>query len=144
MPAFVTKRTIIAVCPGAVHDENVCTGSTIQPGMRLRMNSSDQLAIESTQGALGSVIIATENEGLGKTVNDIYASGDVVFTVYPRSGDIVNVLLTGLQNVVIGDALIVTTTGKYIKTTGTPAQTDFIALEASNVASDVLIRARKI
>lgn len=143
MPA-ATKRTIIANAPNIVKEEAICSGSTIKPGMRIIRNSSDVVVIESTQGGLNAVAIATEDELRGKTVDDTYSSGDLVPFCFPRSGDVINVVLTANENVAIGDKLIVTTTGKYIKTTGSPAQTDFIALESSNVASDVLIRARKI
>lgn len=115
--------------------------AAITPGMRLDLNSDNELAFAATQGLLGPVWIALENFLAGKNRTQAYAAGENVIAFQARPGDQLYVLVLASETIVIGTRLITNNAGKYIATTGTPAQTDFVALEASNVGTDAYVRA---
>lgn len=120
-------------------------GGAISPGMRIQLDSDGDYTAEATQGGLGQVEIATEDGLQGNEVTDAYADQDVVHSIIPLPGDDIRVLCLSGETVNKGTALIVNNAGKYIATTGTPAQTDFEAVEnAGTLAADTLVLARKL
>ncbi len=127
------------------HYEEYQAGGAITPGMRVQLDSDGDVTAQATQGGLGVLRVAQEDALQGYTVDNAYASGDVVFILEPKAGDITAVLLKDGEVIVKGDKLIADTDGTFIKTTGTPAQTDYEAEEAlSPSGSNQLIKAKRI
>lgn len=120
---------------------------TIKPGMAIKL-ASDGKWDPWTGGAgeMGPTVIAVEDANRGKTVSDSYSAGDRVFYIRPLPGDLVAVLLKDGEVVVKGDKLIKeASTGKFIKTTGSPEDECFEAEEAlSPSGADGLIQATKV
>jgi hypothetical protein len=119
----------------------------VTPGMPVQLLSDNTWGMwdGAAAGEHDLVAIAVEDALQGKTITDAYADGDRMQIYIPVSGDVVNVRLKASENVSIGEKLIrEDNTGLYIATTGTPEVEDFVALEASNVASAVHIKAMKI
>ena len=137
----MASRKIVLQADGIRKDEAKAGAAGIYPGMLIKHNSSGEVIVHATSGGIGLRMLAIEDLGQGKTVDDVYASGDQVTFVHVRPGYKTQVLLKASENVAIGDVLISAGTGKFIKTTGTPSQNFCIAKEASNVAADTLIMA---
>ena len=127
------------------HCEEIVLDASAKPGMRIQLASDGRGTPAGTQGLLGPVRILQEDALQGKTVDDEYAAGDIGFVIEPKAGDVNAVLLKAGQSVDVGGFLIVDSDGKYIAATGTPAQTDYQALEVwADDGTDVLIRAKRI
>ena len=63
------------------------SASTIKPGYICKLNSSLKLTLHGSEP--GIIMVAVEDSLQGKTINDDYASGDVVKVVVPSPGDII-------------------------------------------------------
>ena len=127
------------------HCEEIVLAAAAKPGMRIQLAADGRGTPAGTQGLLGPVRILQEDALQGRTVDDEYAADEIGFVLEPKAGDVNAVLLKAGQSVAVGDLLIVDTDGKYIATTGTPAQTDYEALEGwDDDGTDVLIRVKRI
>ena len=114
--------------------------AAVLPGQRVAVAADGNVDPVGTAGLLGRRLIAVENDMEGKTVLDTYDIGEEAQFIEVQSGDEVQLHLKASMTIVIGDKLIVTTDGSYIKTTGTPAQTDFEARESITTgASDTAL-----
>jgi len=115
--------------PGMQHMEGKLDTAG-SPGMRVKMAADGNYDPVTTAGEAGPILILKENALDGKNATTALVAADQVAIHKCLPGDELNVLLTDLQVVAVGDVLTVATTGKYVKKTGTPKQDDFIALEA--------------
>lgn len=147
--ATVDIRTIfLDTWRGPGEEKNAAAGTTIKPGMLLRITSADEFNVHNVAGGNGIAWLAHE-DGYQHShpkggVEQVYTAGEPVFAEVPPPGAKRAVRLKANENVVIGDALISDGTGLFIKTTGTPTRSYAIAVEASNVATEQLIKARFI
>jgi len=144
-------RTIHLNGPRGQREEKVAaSGTSIKPGMLVRKTSADEFNVHNVSGGVGPTLLVHEDEFQGDAtsgstgVGNTYSVGAPVFAEYCLPGALKYVLLKASENVAIGDYLISDGTGLFIKTTGTPAKTFFQAEEASNVASNQLIKARVV
>jgi len=126
------------------HEHTMKDDEAIYPGMRIEVNSDGEVLKCDAAGALGVVRIAVEDVLQGKEPDDVYANDAIVFSMVPKPGEEMAVLVKSGETVAIGSALIANASGLYIVSTGTPAQTDFEAQEAYTPSGNELVRAMKI
>jgi hypothetical protein len=123
-------------------------GATIMPGMLIALNSSAVYVPHSVADGGSEVNIAIEDALQGKTIDDAYASGDLVRFVIPVRGDVVLALLEAGQNVQDGTKLVSNGAGYVQAQTSEDADSILIALEDRNandtgaVIDDQRIRCR--
>lgn len=147
--ATATVNTIFCDGYRGVREELVAaSGTTILPGMLIRRTSANQANVHNVSGGNGAALLAVEDEYQDSAptggVTKVYAAGSPVFCEFVPPGAARNVLLKANENVVIGDLLISDGAGLFIKTTGTPTRQFCVVEEASNVATNNLIKARFI
>src|SRR4051794_4005646 len=85
------------------HEEGVLS-TTISPGMHCTLGTNGQYAKSpetSAELVKKGVFIVKEDQLQGKTINDAYAVGDLVFLYKPISGDHLNLLIKSGQNLVV-------------------------------------------
>jgi len=100
-----TQNTIVLKSKG--HYDEGTAGGAVTPGMAVRMAADgdwDQETLTSAQSVAAGFVIAQENE-VGGTVADAYASGDVMHLYTPLPGDHVNVLVKSGETVAVGNTL---------------------------------------
>jgi hypothetical protein len=127
--------------------EGVAGTATTYPGMMVQLQADGKYDPHVAQGALGEVAVALEDGLQDGNVNTAYAADDQLFFCIPLPGDEVALRLADEEDITVGDLIIHDTGGLFIKTTGTPAQTAFIALETLDLTgngSDELIRCRRL
>lgn len=118
------------------------------PGMLIALNSSSVYVPHPTADGGAEVNIALEDALQGKTIDDAYASGELVRFAQPRRGDVVLLLLEAGQNVQDGTKLVSAGAGYVQAQTGEDADAFAVALEDRNanetgaVIDDQRIRAR--
>jgi hypothetical protein len=80
----------------------------------------------------GIPLIAIEDALQGNTVDDAYASGDIVFTYQPVAGDHLQVLVKDGETIAIADKLVVEGggSGLFVEAAGTETAYQVKALEA--------------
>jgi len=93
-----TPNTIVLIGNGR-HEEFPAAGA-ITPGDCVKMAAAGTV----TAGLLanGELLIAKEDALQGKTVDDAYASGDVVFTYIPVPGDVLSLRAAATQTIAVG------------------------------------------
>lgn len=130
---------------GDRYEEGRAAGG-ITPGHLIKVQTGGTLVVHATAGGFGEKAFAIEDALRGKTIDDAYASGDLVRYVIPDHGDWVYALIpAGAAAIVEGDALISNGDGTLKKTTGTPSQIIAYAMEAvdnSGGGAAVRIKAR--
>jgi hypothetical protein len=67
--------------------EEARSAATITPGMLIDRNSANAVIPHATAGGPAALDIAIENPHLGKTINDNYVSGDLVFLHRLKKGE---------------------------------------------------------
>lgn len=97
--------------------EEYPANAAITPGMlvELSVNSSNEPVVvtHSTEaGKPAPVMIATEDEFQGKTIDDAYAAGEPVQCWIPQRGDVFYGILADGEAVSIGDLLVSKGDGK--------------------------------
>lgn len=99
----------------AEHAEAIAGEAGIYPGMLIKLNSSGQVVRHSIVGGLlgDETLIAEEDALQGKTVDDVYVSGQLVFYLVPHKGAEVNVLVEDGQDIAIGDKLMSSGNGLF-------------------------------
>lgn len=98
-------KTISIKIATAVVEERLANAA-LSPGHILELLSTDKVKKHATaRGAVTPLMVAAEDENQGNGINDAYAAADVVRILFPRAGDVVNVLLQDDQTIVIGDKL---------------------------------------
>lgn len=99
--------------PPAIHERPA--NATTTPGDLLLINSSGEVDPIASAGAFNQRIFALENpyadDPTAAALAQTYAAADYVRYVFGRPGDLVYARLAASQTIVIGDALISTTTG---------------------------------
>lgn len=83
------------------YEERRAGEAGIKPGMLLQFNASDEVIKHATAGAgLGAqVIVATENDFLGRTIDDAYADEELVHCHVAQPGDVLNLVVATGQTI---------------------------------------------
>lgn len=129
----------------ATSDEGRASGA-IQPGSRIQIGADGRVAANATAAPVTPCRIAEEDALQGRTVDDPYAAGDLVFYSYPLPGDHYNILLANGQNAAIGSILVPNNAGAHTVKAAETTGLEWQALEALNNTSGSaqLIRAVKL
>ncbi len=124
-------------------------GATIMPGMLIGLDASTETYIpHGTADGGAECCVALEDALQGNTIDDAYASGDLVRFIIPVRGDVVLLLLEAGANVTAGTKLVSNGAGYVQAETGDDEDALFVALEDRNanetgaVINDQRIRAR--
>lgn len=123
-------------------------GATIMPGMLIALTSTATYIPHNVADGGSEVNIAIEDALQGKTIDDAYATGDLVRFVIPLRGDVVLAILEAGQNVADGDKLVSNGAGYVQKITGEDADAILVSLEDRNandtgaVITDQRVRCR--
>jgi len=117
------------------HDEGVADAA-ILPGEAVELAADgkyDPQASAQADALKGGLKIAIEDALQGKTVDDAYASADVLFFYSPLSGDVVHALVKTGEDIDVGDNLVVEGggSGKFVEAAGTETKFQLEALEDS-------------
>jgi hypothetical protein len=101
-----TENVILSVGERAdTYKEGYASGS-VYPGMLLEQTSSvDTFKAHSKDSGAGERLFADINFLYGKDKDDAYSSGDRLYIVSARRGDVVNARVTDGQDIAIGDYL---------------------------------------
>lgn len=113
----IENNTIVLI--GQLHDnheERRCA-SIVKPGYLMDTNADGKVIPAATYGAKGELYVAKEDYLQGKTINDAYAVGDLVFIHKAKSGNKIALVLAAGQNVAKGDQLISNGDGTVVKYT---------------------------
>ena len=96
------------VLKGRCHHKEGVADSAISPGMDIAMAPDGKFDPNQAKrgAAAGPVMIAKEDGLQGKSIDDAYATADIVFYYMPSSGDEVNLLVKDGQTIAVGDLLI--------------------------------------
>lgn len=131
--------------------EHDAAAAGIYPGMLLKVNSSDNVAVHDTEGGRGECLIAAEDALQGNTVSTVYTVSTPVTCILCQKGTEFYGLLEDGQNAVIGSELMSTGDGKFklasdLESGETLSQVIAIAVEAKDLTgsntSDTLTRMR--
>ena len=128
----LTNRTI--VLKGMGHHDEGEADAAISPGMAVEL-AADGLfdPVQSAQAAAlkTNLKIAKEDALQGKTIDDAYADGDVLFYYEPLPGDEINVLVKSGENIAIADKLVVEAggSGLFVEAAGSETKFQLEALE---------------
>lgn len=144
----MSRRNKIVINPdpkGNKIEGFVAAGQTFYPGMAVVIDPTVALKngrhtwkyfAPGSDGALpgGPICIVQENYLLGKQLSDSYAAGERFFGYCPLPGDELNLLLADVAGTAddhaAGEVLIIkNASGKFIATTGSPAQKPATLLE---------------
>ncbi len=101
------------------HDEAKAGIAGIYPGMLLKLNSSGEVVLHTTEGGVlgDEILIAAEDALQGRTVSQVYTVGDIVtYYVAPR-GSVLRMLIEDGQDIAIGDKIMSAGNGKLKETT---------------------------
>ena len=122
------------------HEEAAAGEAGIYPGMLLKLNSSGQVILHTTEGgALGDETLIAEEDALqGRTVSQVYTAGDTVSYLVPGIGAEINMLIEDAQDIAIADKIMSAGNGKLKETTDlesgeTLAKVIGIAIEANDL-----------
>ena len=123
--------------------EEFAAAAALYPGMLIELTSAGTVQKHSTDDGNVLPMFALEDELQGKSLQDVFATGDRVQCWIPYRGDIVYALLEDGQNVAIGDELTSSGNGllkKYVPSddstfTQHPLQIVGWAAEAKNLAT---------
>lgn len=142
---IAAAKTIRLAGPDGVQEEFlVASGATLKPGMIVKATSATQCNVHDVLGGDGATLILHEDAYQGLGVDDSAAAGTRVYAEYVIPGAKRYARLKASENVAVGDQLISAGDGTLRKTTGSPVKVFAIAEEASNVASQELIKVRFI
>ena len=81
-------------------------GGAITPGMLIKLNNASTYVAHSSSGVVAARQFALEDALQGKTIDDAYASGDLVRIIHALPGDHVLGILQAGQNVQVGTRLV--------------------------------------
>jgi len=113
-----TVYNVIRVkCYSTHQEEGIATVATT-PGMLVRRHTNEtSWRPHNVAGAVCAKSIALEDSMQGNEIDDDYAIGDPVHIHHALPGDIVNMLLTTNQTIVVDDLLVSTGDGTLKKAT---------------------------
>jgi hypothetical protein len=104
---------------GEFYDEGRCGPTSIGPGMMIEpITTTGKLKPHATAGGLTHKWFAIEDAFIGKTINDLYVSDDLVRYHKGRSGERLQVILKQGQTIVAGDKATSNGDGKMKKAGG--------------------------
>jgi hypothetical protein len=86
-------------------EEKLAGASGIMPGMLVKTNSSDAVVVHATAGGYAERMFVAEDSLQGKTVDDVYTSGQPVRLLIMAPGSQVQALLEPGHSYAIGDKL---------------------------------------
>ena len=110
----------------------------ITPGHLIELDTSGELIVHATDGAIAANMFALENSLMGSEIGTAYADDDRVQYIVGRAGDEVYAWLADGENVSIGDFLVSKGDGTLRKMSGDSATEEAVvaqALEALNLAA---------
>lgn len=89
MPVQPTVSPHTIVLRGELHQrhDEARANAALKPGHLIKKNSSSEVLKHATAAGGGQLFVAKEDDLVGKTINDAYAAGDVVFYHIPQKGD---------------------------------------------------------
>lgn len=119
------------------HEEGKAAAAGILPGQAVALDANGEygLAADATKG----LKFVKEDALQGKTIEDAYADGDLLFLYQPVAGDHIHVLVEAGQTVAIGDTGTIVAGYAQVSATKT-----FEFYEASDgaLAADTHLKAR--
>jgi hypothetical protein len=119
-------------------------GAVITPGMLIKLNNAGVYVPHNVSGQVAARQFALEDALIGKTIDDNYASGDLVRFTHHLPGDHVLAILQAGQNVQDGTRLVSGGDGTLIAG-DTDSDAIAVALEDRNAAAtDQSLEARRI
>ena len=127
----------------------IADGRTPKPGTLMKVDSDGKITDVHTAGDPDERMVLIEDALQSKTTDDAYAAGDVADCgIFLTGSESLGLVASG-ETIVIGDKLVVSAAGKFIKATDVATQTVMaVALEAadlsSSVAVDTLIKVRYV
>lgn len=129
--------------------EERLVAATPKPGALVMLNSSGKWAVHGTSGGAGASALLLEDRyqgdhTTGGGVDKAYVADNPAEVEYVLPGSLRYARLKANENVALGDHLISGGDGTLIKTTGSPAKVFAVCEEASNSASEQLIKVRFI
>lgn len=86
-------------------ERRAAVDADILPGMLVETNSSDLLVPHSDAGGWSSKMFAIEDSYQGRTVDTVYADGDLVQIHRAQPGDKIQAILAGEQVITVDDFL---------------------------------------
>lgn len=108
------------------------------PGHLIKRDSAGKYLKHATEGGFAELIFATEAVlNQGKSIDDAYAIGDVVFYHVGLPGEVIFAYLKGGVNYAVGDTLMSDGAG-CLKKTGSPSTTTVTAKECIAVVETAL------
>lgn len=137
---MVVERTIVLRGFDKGHHDEGVAGSAISPGMGIEMAADGEFdPIAATQAESlkrNSLWIAKEDMLQGKTIDDAYAIGDIVFMYKPLPGDKLLLLTKSGANIAVADKVVEEGggSGLFVEAAGTETRYRAIAKESSGGA----------
>lgn len=126
-----------------VQEEAVAGEAGIYPGMLCKLNSSGELIKHADAGGVlgDEVLIALEDALQGNLISTVYTSGDVATYMIPQKGtQFYGYVAAGPGTaIIIGDKMISNGAGFFKETTGTPAATPAVAMEAQDQSASAAV-----
>lgn len=119
-------------------------GGVITPGMLIKLNNSGVYVAHNASGVVAARQFALEDALQGKTIDDNYASGELVRFVHALPGDHILGILAAGQNVQDGTRLVSDGLGSLIAG-DTDSDAVCVALEDRDAsATDQSLEARRV
>jgi hypothetical protein len=100
-----TRSKTILLLGDAIYKEAKATAATIKPGHLIQKTSTGAVQKHANAAGNAQIMFAYEDEGQGKTIDDLYAASTLVKYIIPQRGAEVNAILKNGENVAIGDFL---------------------------------------
>jgi hypothetical protein len=98
------------------HEEYTASG-IVKPGYLGQIDGDGKILAHSVYGGGGECIVCKEDALQGKTIDDAYAVGDLVFAHHGQKSDVLAFVLKAGQNVDDGDKLMSAGDGTMVKYT---------------------------
>lgn len=125
-------------------------GGAIKPGHLIMLNGSNNVVVQTADGTPAQMHVAWEDALQGKTIDDAYASGDLVPFGICVPGDEVQLILKDEENVDEGDKLVSNGDGcvRKLNAAADPAETPIAevreALNLTGASGDAFVKARAL
>ena len=128
-------------------EELECGDDDIEPGMLVELNSAGTVDPHSTEGGRAERMVALEDGLQGNSVGGDYEDGDIVTIAISAQHSEFNMIMTGGEDISIGEELISAGDGKLMArdnaTSGVTVQETIArALEAFSQTADGLMQVR--
>lgn len=133
------ERTIVLKGNSHGHHEEGILDTVATPGMHVQLAADGKYDLSPAAAAelvKQSLMVVKEDAYQGKTIDDAYAIGDVVFLYHPQPGDHIHAFVKSGANIAVGDILVAEGggTGLWIENAGTEAGYKLQALESTGGA----------